>query len=103
VVVEQPPVPLPAAARKPLAPVVTKQVVHRPAPAAPQQGDGAMDGAIAAALDDGAQCFNQKKFDCTIANANTVLRFSPGNRQAQDMKRRAKEAQDKALSSIQIQ
>ena len=62
-----------------------------------------MDGAVAAALDDGAECFNKKKFDCAIANANTVLRFSPGNRQAQDMKRRAKDAQDKALSSIQIQ
>lgn len=62
-----------------------------------------MNAAISAALDDAAQCFNQKQFDCAIANANTVLRFSPGNRQALDMKRRAREAQDRALSLIQIQ
>lgn len=67
------------------------------------RGDAAIDSAISAALDEGAQCMNQKKFDCAIANANTVLRFAPGNRSAQDMKRRAKEAQDNALSSIQIQ
>lgn len=70
---------------------------------APKHDDSAIDGAVAAALDDGAECFNKKRFDCAIANANTVLRFAPGNRQAQDMKRRAKDAQDKALSSIQIQ
>ena len=62
-----------------------------------------MAGAIAASLDEGMQCMNQKKFDCAIANANTVLRLSPGNRQAQDMKRRAKEAQERAMSQIRIE
>ena len=103
VVAQEPPAPPPAPARKPLAQVVPKPAAQRSPPPVAQRDDSAMDAAVAAALDDGAQCFNQKKFDCAIANANTVLRFSPGNRQAQDMKRRAKEAQDKALSSIQIQ
>lgn len=62
-----------------------------------------MDAAVAAALNEGAQCMSQKKFDCAIANANTVLRFSPGNRQAEEMKQRARQAQERALSSIQIQ
>ena len=62
-----------------------------------------MAGAIAASLDEGMQCMNQKKFDCAITNANAVLRLAPANRQAQDMKRRAKEAQERAMSQIRIE
>lgn len=71
-------------------------------PAAPRD-DGVMASAITASLDEGMQCMNQKKFDCAITNANAVLRLAPGNRQAQDMKRRAKEAQERAMSQIRIE
>lgn len=62
-----------------------------------------MAAAINASLDEGAQCMSKKKYDCAIGNANTVLRLDPGNARAQDMKRKAKEAQDHALSQIDIQ
>ena len=71
--------------------------------AAPAREDGVMAGAIAASLDEGMQCMSQKKFDCAVANANAVLRLAPGNRQAQDMKRRAREAQERAMSQIKIE
>ena len=74
-----------------------------PSTPAPGRDEGVMTGAINASLDEGMQCMNQKKFDCAIANANTVLRLAPGNRQAQDMRRRAKEAQDRAMSQIKIE
>jgi hypothetical protein len=110
------PQPEPAAV---IAPEPADTVVAKPAPAshprprtpksepvaarAPAVDDGVMSAAITGALDDGAKCMSQKKFDCAIASANTVLRLAPGNRSAQDMKRRAREAQDRALSQIEIQ
>ena len=55
------------------------------------------------ALDEAMRCMGMKNFDCVIANANIVLRFDPGNDQARVMKRRARDAQDRALSQIDIQ
>jgi outer membrane biosynthesis protein TonB len=62
-----------------------------------------LTAAINASLEEGVQCMNRKKFDCAIGNANTVLRLDPGNARARDMKRKAKEAQDRALSQIEIE
>jgi hypothetical protein len=59
--------------------------------------------AINASLDEGSQCMNRKKYDCAIGNANTVLRLDPANAPALDMKHKAKEAQERALSQIEIQ
>jgi len=59
--------------------------------------------AINASMEEGEQCMARKKFDCAISSANTILRFDSRNARALEMKRKAKEAQDRALSQIDIQ
>ncbi|WP_143131259.1 hypothetical protein [Noviherbaspirillum humi] len=58
--------------------------------------------AVQASLDEGADCFKRKKFDCSISSAKAALRLDPRNGQALDLQRRAREAQEKALSEIEI-
>lgn len=78
----------------------------KPAPApkavAPAQNN-ALQAAIDASMEEGDKCMGRKKYDCAISSANTVLRLDPSNARAQEMKRKAKEAQDRALSQIDIQ
>ena len=62
-----------------------------------------MQAAIDGTLEEGEKCMARKKYDCAISNANTVMRLDPGNPRAAEMKRKAKDAQDRALSEINIQ
>jgi hypothetical protein len=78
------------------APVVVDQ-----APAA--KAANPMQAAIDGTLEEGEKCMARKKYDCAISNANTVMRLDPGNPRGAEMKRRAKDAQDRALSEINIQ
>jgi hypothetical protein len=62
-----------------------------------------MQVAIDTTLDEGEKCMARKKYDCALSSANTVLRLDAANTRGMEMKRKAKEAQDKALSQIDIQ
>ena len=100
------PVPVPEPAPAPVpAPVVEKPAkpVKAVPPAAPANKTAGLEGVITDSLSEASHCMSQRKYDCAIANANAVLRMDTGNRYALDIKRKAKEAQDKALSQIQIE
>ncbi len=98
------PAPEPAPAPTP-APVVEKPAkpVKAAAPAAPANKATGLESVITESLSEASHCMSQRKYDCAIANANAVLRMDKGNRYALDIKRKAKDAQDKALSQIQIE
>lgn len=98
------PEPAPAPAPAP-APVVEKQAkpVKVTPPPAPVKQTAGLESVITESLSEASHCMSQRKYDCAIANANAVLRMDKGNRYALDIKRKAKEAQDKALSQIQIE
>ncbi|WP_216354574.1 hypothetical protein, partial [Janthinobacterium sp. GW460P] len=99
------PVPAPAPAVEKPAPVAekpAKPVKVTPPPAPVKQTSG-LESVITDSLSEASHCMSQRKYDCAIANANAVLRMDTGNRYALDIKRKAKEAQDKALSQIQIE
>ena len=85
---------------------VTKPPIRESTPvereAVPAQ-ENPLQTAIDASLEEGQKCMSRKKFDCAISSANTILRLDSGNAQALEMKRKAKEAQDRALSQIEIQ
>lgn len=81
-------------------PVKPAKVTPLPAPAKQTSG---LESVITDSLSEASHCMSQRKYDCAIANANAVLRMDTGNRHALDIKRKAKEAQDKALSQIQIE
>ena len=81
-------------------PVKPAKVTPPPAPAKQTSG---LESVITDSLSEASHCMSQRKYDCAIANANAVLRMDTGNRHALDIKRKAKEAQDKALSQIQIE
>jgi hypothetical protein len=86
------------------APVVPAKAKPMPVPKAPPAAtNSGLDQVINDSLAEATQCMNRKQFDCVIANTSTVLRMAPDNRRAQDMKRQAKQAQERALSQIQIQ
>ena len=72
-------------------------------PAAPVNKAAGLESVITESLSEASHCMSQRKYDCAIANANAVLRMDKGNRYALDIKRKAKDAQDKALSQIQIE
>jgi len=55
------------------------------------------------ALKEGQQCLQRKRYDCAIASANVVLRFEPGNAQAQELRRKARDEQKKAIAGIKIE
>ncbi|SDR55247.1 hypothetical protein SAMN05443245_7638 [Paraburkholderia fungorum] len=106
----------PAPAPAPEAPVAAPQpeaTATAPAhpkprkPVATPADAGAQSPTIRAAIDgslaDGTRCFEDKKYDCAISNANAVLRLDPHNSQALSLRRRAKSAQDNALNSLSIQ
>jgi hypothetical protein len=86
-----------APARAPMPPPVTVDQVPATKVANPMQA------AIDSTLDEGEKCMSRKKYDCAITSANTVMRLDPGNSQGATLKRRAKDAQDRALSEINIQ
>ncbi|WP_156894988.1 hypothetical protein [Janthinobacterium sp. 1_2014MBL_MicDiv] len=96
------PAPLPAPAPVPVVEKPVKPVKVAP-PAAPASKPSGLEGVITDSLSEASHCMSQRKYDCAIANANAVLRMDTGNRYALDIKRKAKEAQDKALSQIQIE
>ncbi|MDZ5637244.1 hypothetical protein [Janthinobacterium sp. GMG1] len=96
------PEPAPAAAPAPVVEKPAKPVKVTPPPAPVKQTTG-LESVITDSLSEASHCMSQRKYDCAIANANAVLRMDTGNRHAQDIKRKAKEAQDKALSQIQIE
>lgn len=96
------PVPAPAPAPVPVAEKPAKPVKVTPPPAPVKQTTG-LESVITDSLSEASHCMSQRKYDCAIANANAVLRMDTGNRYALDIKRKAKEAQDKALSQIQIE
>ena len=82
------------------APVVSPAVVDQtPASRTANPMQAAIDGT----LEEGEKCMARKKYDCAISNANTVMRLDPGNPRGAEMKRKAKDAQDRALSEINIQ
>ena len=96
------PAPAPAPAPAPVVEKPAKPVKVTPPPAPVKQTTG-LESVITDSLSEASHCMSQRKYDCAIANANAVLRMDKGNRPAQDIKRKAKEAQDKALSQIQIE
>ncbi|WP_249936327.1 hypothetical protein [Janthinobacterium lividum] len=96
------PVPAPAPAPAPVVEKPAKPVKVTPPPAPVKQTTG-LESVITESLSEASHCMSQRKYDCAIANANAVLRMDTGNRYALDIKRKAKEAQDKALSQIQIE
>ena len=55
------------------------------------------------ALKEGYLCLQSKRYDCAIASANVVLRLDPSNTQAQELRQKAKEEQDKAIGGIKVQ
>lgn len=69
----------------------------------PDAENNTIQKAIKDSLEDGTKCMKSKKYDCAIANANAVLRISPNNARAIEMKRKAKAEQEKALSQINIE
>ena len=99
------PAPAPAPAVEKPAPVAEKPAkpVKVTPPAAPVKQTSGLESVITDSLSEASHCMSQRKYDCAIANANAVLRMDTGNRHALDIKRKAKEAQDKALSQIQIE
>ena len=99
---EAAPAPAPELARAPVAEKPAKPVKAVPPPAPVKQTSG-LESVITESLSEASHCMSQRKYDCAIANANAVLRMDKGNRYALDIKRKAKEAQDKALSQIQIE
>ncbi|OEZ49354.1 hypothetical protein JAB1_25480 [Janthinobacterium sp. MP5059B] len=96
------PAPEPAPAPAPVVEKPAKPVKVTP-PAAPASKPSGLESVITDSLSEASHCMSQRKYDCAIANANAVLRMDTGNRYALDIKRKAKEAQDKALSQIQIE
>lgn len=61
-----------------------------------------LQAAIDAGMEEGEECMARKKFDCAISSSNTILRLDSRNARALEMKRKATEAQDRALSQIDI-
>ena len=96
------PAPTPAPAPAPVVEKPAKPVKAAP-PAAPANKASGLESVITESLSEASHCMSQRKYDCAIANANAVLRMDKGNRYALDIKRKAKDAQDKALSQIQIE
>ena len=96
------PAPEPAPAPAPVVEKPAKPVKVTPPPAPVKQTSG-LESVITESLSEASHCMSQRKYDCAIANANAVLRMDKGNRYALDIKRKAKDAQDKALSQIQIE
>ena len=96
------PAPAPAPAPAPVVEKPAKPVKAAP-PAAPANKADGLESVITESLSEASHCMSQRKYDCAIANANAVLRMDKGNRYALDIKRKAKDAQDKALSQIQIE
>jgi len=96
------PAPAPAPAPAPVVEKPAKPVKAAP-PVAPANQAAGLESVITESLSEASHCMSQRKYDCAIANANAVLRMDKGNRYALDIKRKAKDAQDKALSQIQIE
>ena len=99
---EPEPAPTPAPAPAPVVEKPAKPVKAAP-PVAPANQAAGLESVITESLSEASHCMSQRKYDCAIANANAVLRMDKGNRYALDIKRKAKDAQDKALSQIQIE
>lgn len=90
-----------APARAPVAkPPAPPAVTDKPSAG---MGGNAMQVAIDTTLEEGEKCMARKKYDCAITSANTVMRLDPGNPRGAEMKRKARNAQDRALSQIDIQ
>jgi len=101
---------LPPATEKPAAPPLAEPLVTKPSvsklkqaarEAVPAQANP-LQAAIDAGLEEGEKCMGRKKFDCAISSSNTILRLDSRNARALEMKRKATEAQDRALSQIDI-
>jgi len=101
----------PTATEKLAAPPATEHPITTPSASKPKQAEkeaapvqaNPLQAAIDASMEEGEQCIARKKFDCAISSANTILRLDSRNSRALEMKRKAKEAQDRALSQIDIQ
>jgi hypothetical protein len=85
-------------------PPVNRVSVHR------QPSNGNNDGsnatiraAIAGSLADGAGCYESKKFDCAISDAEAALRLDPHDSRALSLRARAKAAQQAALNNLSIE
>lgn len=64
--------------------------------------DSSASRALAAMVDEGQSCFDNKKFDCAISAANSALRIDPVHAKATQLKRHAETEQKRALDSISI-
>jgi len=58
--------------------------------------------AIQRMLNNARTCLSRLNYSCVITNADNVLSFEPGNKSAQDLKRTAEAAQNKATENIRI-
>jgi len=58
--------------------------------------------AIQRMLNNARTCLSRLNYSCVITNAENVLSFEPGNKSAQDFKRTAEDAQNKATENIRI-
>ena len=99
------PAPPPVVVAEPAAPTPQFKPEKRVKPPVPNAAlrDSTIDSAIAATLAEASQCMARKQYDCVIANADGALRLDKANARAKELKRQAKEAQNRALSQIQIQ
>lgn len=73
-----------------------------PAPAAPAARQPEIPARIDAMLRQGREYKQQLQYDKAIATAESVLMFDPGNRDAKRLMQDAKEGQQAALNSIEI-
>ena len=69
-------------------------------PRAPTPDLGA---AVASILTQGKSCMDDQKYDCAIASAKNALKLAPDNAAALALLKQARDAQQQALSNIQIQ
>lgn len=60
------------------------------------------NNAIQRMLTNARACLTRLNYSCVITNADNVLSFEPGNTLAQDFKRTAEDAQNKATENIRI-
>ena len=70
---------------------------------APRTPTPDLSAAVASILTQGKSCMDDQKYDCAIASAKNALKLAPDNAAALALLKQARDAQQQALSNIQIQ
>ncbi len=70
---------------------------------APRTPTPDLSAAVASILAQGKSCMDDQKYDCAIASAKNALKLAPDNAAALALLKQARDAQQQALSNIQIQ